>query len=432
MPYIKVNIAKIKNYSSEIASFSTSVRSIKENFNDYAGRLDWDVKSSSNINNRINAISRELETELSSCNKMQSFLLTAAGKYDELEGNRTGSSSEFAASHTIGGAGRGGGGGGGGHVRQFDVEKGFSEYAKGDVTFGTLPASESDDDPTWVRRLRMALSAGGFGLGAYEFVSDLRKSGDLAKQITFTYKNGKMFLEGYKKGQGFTSRYNFSTWIKKGANNKVGIGAGAEKLFNKLDIASMVVDGGIEVLDAGMRIYDVWTDENKSTEKKICDTVANVYCTTASIAIDVGGKIVGKAASGAVAAACCAIPVVGPVIGAVAGAVTGYVVDQAFGIVADTMTSEAVVSRVSDATENVVGAVKSGVSAVSDAVKAIHEADTIGGKAIKTAEAVGTAVAETAKVAVTAAVESFKTTATVVAETAKNVGKAIGNLFKGW
>ncbi len=430
MPYIKVNIAKIKNYSSEIASFSARVRSIKEDFNYYAGRLDWDVKSSSNINNRINAISRELETELATCNKMQSFLLAAAGMYDELEGNRS-SVSEFAASHAIGGNGVGGGFGGGGHMRSRG-ESGFSADGTEPLTTGSVPSSGNDDNLSWVDRLKFGLSAAGFGIGAYEYVSDLFKAGDLAKKVTFTYRNGKMFLKGFEQGQGFAGRYNYSTWIKKGANNKIGIGVGAEKLFNKLDIASMVIDGAQKTVGMGVRLYDTWTDEDKTTEKKICDTVANVYCTSASVAINVGGKIVGKAASGAVAAACCAIPVVGPVIGAVAGAATGFVVDQAFGVIADTMTSEAVVSRVSDATENVVGAVKSGVAAVSNAAKAIHEADTFGEKALKTAEAVGTAIVETGKVAVTAAWEGLKTSATVVGETLNNVGTAIGNLFKGW
>lgn len=85
MPYIKVNIAKIKNYSSEIATISARVRAVKDDFGYYAGRLDWDIKSAANIDSRINEITRQLEAELSTCNKMQTFLANTATKYTELE-----------------------------------------------------------------------------------------------------------------------------------------------------------------------------------------------------------------------------------------------------------------------------------------------------------------------------------------------------------
>lgn len=373
MPYIKVNTDKIKTYTTELESSRIAINRIKQEFSDIRYALDWDVRSSSTIDRRIGQAVDNLNVEANSLTKMKNYLLSATGIYDSNE--------------------------------QINAD------------------NQKDIVENLVDGSKFVLGGLGHVISAVDFVSELLKKGEDAKKITYTFKNWKMFLKGYDKASGLTSRYNFSTWIKKGAT---------DIKFNALDKLSLGIDIASNAIDMGSNLYQTWTDENKSTEKKVCDTLANVYCTGANIAITVGGKIVGKAAAGAVSAACCAIPVVGPVIGVVAGAATGIVVDKAIGIIADTMTSEAVVTQVSNSMESVVGTAKAGVKAVSDVAKQIAEADTVGEKALKTAELVGTAVVETAKVAVTTAVEGIKTGVTIVAETAKNVGKAVASLFKGW
>ena len=252
------------------------------------------------------------------------------------------------------------------------------------------------------------------------YIGDVLDAGKEAEKITYFLKNGQVY---YSRGEFIGGGYDFSTWMKNGAIGNLR--------FNWIDKVQMGLTVASEGIKMGVNLYNVWTDENKSTEKKICDTIANVGCSATNVAIRAGGVVVGKLAGGAVAAACCVIPVVGPIVGAVAGFATSTVVGMAAGILADTVTSEAVVNQVSDSIETVVGAAKAGVQAVSDKAKAVAEAEGLD-KVAKTAELVGTAVVETAKVAVTATVEAVKTVATTAVETVKNVGKAIANVFKGW
>lgn len=374
MPYIKVNIAKIKNYSSEIASFSTSVRSIKENFNDYAGRLDWDVKSSSNINNRINAISRELETELSSCNKMQSFLLTAAGKYDELEGNRTGSSSEFAASHTIGGAGRGGGGGGG--------EGSFSgggEGSFGGGGGGMRGDTDADNNSsTWKKVGKFMSKLGFFGTaisglinmgpgfdvgGGAKTVVDVAKGGkDLIKGL-FDWKKAAKNRDGYArfgnataakdkfwksafglddifKGKASRFRANWTKAAPKsglkgtlsalGTNLKTGLGKGWGTRFSRNFSKNMKTQVGkytqgaksaFSWLGVGLNLagnaisnIEEGKEEGHSTGRIVAETITETVVDTAT------GWVVGAAVAAGVAATIGSAPVL--VVGAATVGIT--------------------------------------------------------------------------------------------------------------
>ncbi len=369
MPYIKVNTDKIKTYTTELESSRIAINHIKQEFSDIRYALDWDVRISSTIERRLEQVLDDLYSEATIITNMKNYLQQAVDTYDTQE--------------TI-----------------------VKETSKDAFITG---ASTLADYVKWTSYGHWVLDKGS------DLVSLIKN-----RNITKTFKNGKVYLKGYTKGSGFAGRYNLSTWVEK--NSKLG----------PLDYVGIGIDATARTVDMVSDLYNVWNDENKTTEKKVCDTLANVYCTGANIAITVGGKIVGKAAVGAVSAACCAIPVVGPVIGVVAGAATGVVVDKAIGIIADTMTSKAVVTQVSNSIESVVGTAKAGVKAVSDVAKQIAEADTVGEKALKTAELVGTAVVETAKVAVTTAVEGIKTGVTIVAETAKNVGKAVASLFKGW
>ncbi len=86
MTYIKVDINKLRNYSSEFSSIKTRVSSIKRIFSSISSALDWDVKSSSNIQRSADNITGNLDTEISSLNNMIDFVSLACNKYEILNG----------------------------------------------------------------------------------------------------------------------------------------------------------------------------------------------------------------------------------------------------------------------------------------------------------------------------------------------------------
>lgn len=351
MPYIKVNTDKIKTYTTELESARIVLNKTRQSFSDLRYSLDWDVRSSSTIERRLEQVLDDLYSEATSITNMKNYLQQAIATYDTQE--------------TV-----------------------VKETSKDAFVTG---ASTLTDSIKWTSRGHWVLDKGS------SLVSIIKN-----RNITKTFRNGKVFLKGYTKGSGLTGRYNLSTWVKK--NSKLG----------PLDYVGVGLDAVARTVDMASDLYNVWNDENKSTEKKICDTVANVGCTVGAIAVTVGGQIATKAVTAAVSV------VGGPILGIAAGVVVGHAV----GAVADALTSENVVNQVSDSIENVVGAAKAGCKVVSDKAKEVAEAQGFD-KVTKTAELVGTAVVETAKVAVTAAVESVKTAATVVVESVKN-------FFKGW
>lgn len=364
MPYIKVNTDKIKTYTTELESARIVLNKTRQSFSDLRYSLDWDVRSSSTIERRLEQVLDDLYSEATSITNMKNYLQQAVVTYDT----------------------------------QDTVVKETSKDAF--VTGASILA----DGIKWISYGHKVLDKGS------DLVSLIKN-----RNITKTFKNGKVFLKGYTKGSGFAGRYNLSTWVKK--NSKL----------DPLDYVGIGLDAAARTVDMASDLYNVWNDENKTTEKKICDTVANVGCTAGAIAVTVGGQIAAKAVTAAVSVAVSVaipIPVVGTVVGKVVGVAAGFFVGKAAGAVADALTSEKVVNQVSDSVENVVGAAKAGCKVVSDKAKEVAEAQGFD-KVTKTAELVGTAVVETAKVAVTAAVESVKTTATVVVESVKN-------FFKGW
>ena len=365
MPYIKVDTDKMKTYATEIDSARIVLNNTKQSIADVRYAMALEVRAYYSIGPRLDAIEDALYHEATGLTNMRKYLEAAIYAYD------SGDSSDLNKQN------------------RFDqIKKMVSDIA-------------SVAKPVW---------------DAGNFIKDLVKSGETAKQITYTFKNGKMFLKGYKAGSGLTSRYNLSTWVEKGAFDNAKLSG--------LDKATLILEAGVAAIDAGRRIKNTWSDENKSTEKKVYDTVAIVDCTAKKVACNVAGTIVGKAAGGAVAAACCVIPVVGPVVGFVAGAVTNFVVGKAFSAIGDAWTSEEVVSQVSDSTETIVGTAKAGWKAVSDKAKEVAEAKGID-KVEKALEVAGTAVAQVAKTAVTAVVESAKIAAKVTVQ-------AVKNFFKGW
>ena len=85
MPYIKVNINKLRNYSTELSSIKSKVSRIKSDFSSLSSALDWDVKSASNIRNRTNNIVGDLGSEATSLSKMSSFLSSTSSTYTNLD-----------------------------------------------------------------------------------------------------------------------------------------------------------------------------------------------------------------------------------------------------------------------------------------------------------------------------------------------------------
>lgn len=85
MPYIKVNANKLSSFQETLNGIQTKVRRINSDFSSIGSSLDWDVKSSSNINQRINNIKKDLNSEVRSVQNMSSFLAKARSKYVALD-----------------------------------------------------------------------------------------------------------------------------------------------------------------------------------------------------------------------------------------------------------------------------------------------------------------------------------------------------------
>ena len=82
MPYIKVDLDKIRGYQNGLELISTRVRRIKNDFNSISNRLDWDVSSERRIRNICRNIVDDLATEQKSLNKMSNFASVAIRQYD--------------------------------------------------------------------------------------------------------------------------------------------------------------------------------------------------------------------------------------------------------------------------------------------------------------------------------------------------------------
>lgn len=81
MPYIKVNPSALASISETLRKNSTKVGQIESDFSRIANRLDWDVRSASDIQKRMTEISRTLDTQANRLQKMQAFIVDSMGKY---------------------------------------------------------------------------------------------------------------------------------------------------------------------------------------------------------------------------------------------------------------------------------------------------------------------------------------------------------------
>ena len=92
MPYIKVDPNALIGMAETLQSVSRKVGRIESSFYSTASRLDWDVKSASDIRGRINRIDGELEDQAQMLSKMQTFISNAKSKYESVQDEPSGGS----------------------------------------------------------------------------------------------------------------------------------------------------------------------------------------------------------------------------------------------------------------------------------------------------------------------------------------------------
>ncbi len=84
MPYIKVSPSALSSMSETFRNSSSKVGRIESDFSSVAGKLDWDVRSASDIQRRMDRINSNLDDVSRRLNNMYNFLTLAKRKYDSL------------------------------------------------------------------------------------------------------------------------------------------------------------------------------------------------------------------------------------------------------------------------------------------------------------------------------------------------------------
>ncbi len=87
MPYIKVSPSALISISETLRNNSSKVGRIEGDFASVARRLDWDVRSASDIQRRIDRIKSELDDQARMLKKMYSFVGNAKQKYASAQSN---------------------------------------------------------------------------------------------------------------------------------------------------------------------------------------------------------------------------------------------------------------------------------------------------------------------------------------------------------
>lgn len=84
LPTIKVNTDAIRKYEADVQNIQRATSSILERFEQAKNSIDWEIKSSSNVNSRLNTISNEIREESSALNNYCTYLNNAVREYDYL------------------------------------------------------------------------------------------------------------------------------------------------------------------------------------------------------------------------------------------------------------------------------------------------------------------------------------------------------------
>ena len=82
MPYIKVSPSALSSMSETLRNSSSKVGRIESDFSGVARKLDWDVRSASDIQRRMDRIIDALENHASMLGDMRSFIGEAKRKYE--------------------------------------------------------------------------------------------------------------------------------------------------------------------------------------------------------------------------------------------------------------------------------------------------------------------------------------------------------------
>ena len=428
MPYIKVDINKIKSYQQDITSVRNKVNKISEEFSTIGYQLDSDIKVRSSIGSRINTVESSLANHEIVLQRMDSFLGRTTSSYAAAD--RTQQSSDYTEAQ-----------------KKFIVETAAVELGV-DTSFiqETLNDGASMDDIfEWLS---------GTADRTNKFVENVNKGLRFitgAKDLAFNMKDGYVIVSKF-------TRDSFLNNLVKWAHDGVGVGtrytvdglkntpiigtiykAGeiADKVGKVCDVIQGIASVGSGIVDATQKIDKIWDNDDLSDKEKIINTSAVVITSAVGTAMEVAAPIAGEAVKGIVQGAItAALPGAGVVVGAAVGFIAGAVVEKGVELVADVIRSEAVINQVADSIEKVGDAVASGVKAVSDAGKKLVESKSVGDAIVNTAALVGTAVVSGVKVAATVAVEAVKTKVTVAVETVKTGVKkaatAVKNFFKKW
>ena len=481
MPYIKVDVDKIREYQRSVYDIRKKVYNVSNDFADVASRLDYDVKEKSGINRRLQSLNTELSEYKRVLDKINRFVGDTAFKYVDADVDvdkiveqiaKAGNlpvekvrevvlSGEYSGEDLLNYAN--------GKTDNEDLKNRLNtltyvapttQYTKEETKeIIALAAQELNISETDIQDLLdQGLATTGdiveFLSGAADITNKFVKGVNTfakfvtgASKIAFNVKNGLVIVSKFTrngllnklvkwaKGTGIGTKYTPNvlkdTPILGGLYK---LGEFSKKVDKVTNVVVGVASGISGVIDATEKIKDIWENDELSQKEKIIDTAAVGITSAVGTAIDVAAPFVGTAVQTAVTAA---IPV--PIVGAAVGFAAGWVVEKGLDIYADVIRSEAVVNQVSSSITNVGDALSSGVAAISDAAQKIVESKNVGEAIVNTAAAVGTVAVEAVKTGVTVAVEAVKTSVTVAVEAVKTVGnaignaaKAVGNWFKKW
>lgn len=445
LPYIKVDVDRIRQYQQDVQCIQNNVNSISIKFNNVIYQLDTRVRGSNGIDAKLQNIQSSLYSQSVVLKRTGTFLGNAAVIYSYAESPQGAPDFKFEytkeeeneiialAAKELG-------------IRESDIQENINQGLSNFSDIVEFLEGKAEKTNKFVKSISNTVK-NVTGAGSvlfkvndegYVIVSQFTRSGLLNKLV-----------KKFNDGTGLGTRYRVDTLMDTPIVGTVyKVGEFANKVEGVVDTVTAITTGVTHGIEAGQKIGDIWTNDSLSIKEKTIDTAAVVITSGIATALDVGAPFVGSAVQKSVSAVVggalsTVFPVGGAVIGMAVGYVSGKIVEKGMELMADVITSEAVVNQVSDSIEKVGDAVASGVASVSNAGKKLMESKNAGEAVSNAVKLVGAAAVAGVQVASTAVVEGIKTAATVVAETAKaavnkvvegakSAAKAVKKFFKKW
>lgn len=87
MPYIKVNIQKLREYQDTVQGIRSRVSDISDRLSSVGRRLDWDIRDSKNIDSKIQNATSELNSYETALRRMETFFGNTSRTYLNLDGS---------------------------------------------------------------------------------------------------------------------------------------------------------------------------------------------------------------------------------------------------------------------------------------------------------------------------------------------------------